>query len=270
MAANDIDEIGATSLMTAALRARETVRADRVCADPFAQAFVDAAGTGLPAAAGSFVDLMGAQAAIRTRFLDERLVEAGPRQVVLLACGMDTRAFRLDWAAGTTVFEVDRRAVLEFKDGVLAGLGARPRCARRVVPADLREDWVGALRAAGFAPDRPTAWLAEGLLYALDEHAADVVLDTLTAVSAPGSTLAFDHVEATPALRRALRELDPGLDALWRGGPTDPAAWLTRPGWTPRVRELADVAAPLGRRIPPEYTPGRPDSGHSWLVSATR
>ncbi len=269
MSATDIDEIGSTSLMTAALRARDTTRADRVCADPFAQAFVDAAGVRFPPAARSFLDLMGEQAAVRTRFLDEQIVQSGPQQVVLLASGMDTRAFRLDWPSGTTVFEVDRRAVLGFKDGVLSALAARPRCTRRVVATDLREDWVGALREAGFVPDRPTTWLAEGLLYALDGEAADVVLGTLTSVSVPGSTLAFDHVEATPALRRALRELDTGLDELWRGGPADPAMWLTRFGWTPRVRELADVAEPLGRHAPPEYTPGVRDSGHSWLVTAT-
>ncbi|WP_433781443.1 SAM-dependent methyltransferase [Actinomycetospora sp. CA-101289] len=271
-----MDQIGATSLMTAALRARETDRPDRICADPYAVSFIRAVGHGLPPHADGFVEHMAEQVAVRTRFLDDALLEAaagGRDQVVLVACGMDSRVFRLDWPAGgtteLTVFEVDQAPVLAFKDVVLAAAAATPHARRRTVGVDLRDDWVGALLTAGFDASRPAAWLTEGLLYALDEPAADTLLDRITTASAPGSTIAFDHLEASPSFRTALREIDPALDALWRGGPGDPGQWLSRHGWNPEVHELADIAADHGRSVHPSFDPGRADSTHNWLVTAT-
>ena len=166
-----MDDIGATSLMTAQLRAQEAERADRIVEDRWAAEFVAAAGGALPPGAEGFVEQMREQVAVRTRFLDDALLaatRAGCAQVVLLAAGMDSRAFRLDWPAGTTVFEVDQAGVLAFKDTVAGERGATARCERRAVAADLRENWTAELGAAGFDPARPTAWLVEGLLYSLD------------------------------------------------------------------------------------------------------
>jgi hypothetical protein len=104
---------------------------------------------------------------IRTRFFDDYLtaaIAARCHQVVLLAAGLDTRALRLAWPAGTRVFEIDLPGVLSFKDSVLAAQGAVPRCERIKVPADLCTDWTAALAEAGFDRSTPAAWLAEGLL----------------------------------------------------------------------------------------------------------
>src|SRR5262249_46030939 len=168
-----------TALGVAMVRARESRREDRLFDDPYAQAFVDAAPGAFPgehktgeelAAVGPMASLgavFHAHAVIRTRFFDDYLtaaVAAGCSQVVLLAAGLDTRAFRLAWPAGTRVFEVDLPDVLTFKDTVLAAQDAVARCARTTVPADLRADWTTALARAGFDRTGPAAWLAEGLL----------------------------------------------------------------------------------------------------------
>ena len=266
-----IDAIGRTSLAVAALRAEETRRPDALFADPYAARLLAAAGgpPDYPGDAAAFHAIMAGQVAVRTRFLDDALLDATANggQVVLVASGMDSRAQRLDWAAGTTVFELDQPAVLAFKNGVLP---APARCALRTVGVDLLGDWPAALSAAGFRPDEPAVWLVEGMLYALDESAADRLLADLSRLSAPGSTLAFDHVQRSPALHHALTALAPELDGLWRGGPGDPVAWLAGQGWRPDVRELAGVAARFGRSTHPAYDPAIPGHAHSWLATATR
>ncbi|HEY5437200.1 MAG TPA: class I SAM-dependent methyltransferase [Candidatus Limnocylindrales bacterium] len=99
--------------------------------------------------------------ATRTRFFDDWLhavaIEGGIRQVVLLAAGLDTRAYRLPWAAATTVFELDRPVVLAEKERTLDAAGAAPACDRRVVRADLAADWAAELLAAGLDRARPAA-----------------------------------------------------------------------------------------------------------------
>ncbi|CAM5741476.1 class I SAM-dependent methyltransferase [Mycolicibacterium aubagnense] len=135
--------------------------------------------------------------AVRTRFFDDYFVTAaagGIRQAVILASGLDSRAYRLPWPDGTVVYEIDQPDVIEFKTQTLAGLGAAPTAQRRAVAIDLREDWPAALRAAGFDPSRPTAWLAEGLLIYLPPEAQDTLFDTIHELSAPGSAVATEFV----------------------------------------------------------------------------
>jgi methyltransferase (TIGR00027 family) len=116
------------------------------------------------------------------------------RQAVILASGLDTRAYRLRWPAGTVVYEIDQPQVIAFKTDTLAGLGALPTAERRAIAIDLREDWPTALREGGFDVTQPTAWSAEGLLPYLPPEAQDRLFDNITALSAPGSRLATEHV----------------------------------------------------------------------------
>ncbi|NBE54102.1 SAM-dependent methyltransferase [Streptomyces sp. YC537] len=260
-----------------AIRAREHRRADRLFTDPYAQHFLDAAGAGIPAA-GTQTDatpelftLMADQVAVRTRFLDEELevaARAGATQTVLLACGMDARAFRLDWPSTTHLFELDFADTLAYRAAVLSEHGITAGCRRTEVPTDLREDWPSALRAAGFDPGLPTAWLMEGLLYALTSDAADLLLDRVTANSAPGSTVALDHQEDSDLLRGARAALSEELVDMWHGGPTDddPGRWLARHGWEPEVHALEEITARYGRPVPPPFDPLRPGAGRSWLA----
>ena len=143
--------------------------------------------------------------AVRTKYFDDYLlaaVDAGVRQVVILASGLDSRAYRLHWPAETVVYEVDQPKVIEFKTTTLAGIGAQPTAERRTVGIDLRYDWPTALRAAGLDAAAPTAWLAEGLLIYLPPEAQDRLFDNITAISVPGSTVATEYVPG-------LKDLDP-------------------------------------------------------------
>jgi methyltransferase (TIGR00027 family) len=137
------------------------------------------------------------QMTVRTRFFDDFFVnatEGGIRQAVILASGLDTRAYRLPWPAGTVVYEIDQPQVIEFKTTTLADLGADPTAERRTVSIDLREDWPQALRDSGFDTSKPSAWSAEGLLPYLPPEAQDRLFDNITALSAPGSQLATEHI----------------------------------------------------------------------------
>jgi methyltransferase (TIGR00027 family) len=267
----EIDMIGRTAFEVAALRAAEDHRADRLFADPYAAVFLEEAG--YPAtpqrAKQDFVAIMREQVAVRTRFLDEALTAAtaeGYRQVVLVASGMDSRAWRLDWPEGTELYELDQPEVLRFKADVMTA--ESPRCVTRAVSVDLREDWTTELVRAGFQPDRPTVWLVEGLLYSLDETAADRLLAMITSVSAQGSRLAFDHIENSPALVAALTRMNPDLAPLWQTGPSDPAAWLRRHGWQPDLHDVASLAREHGRRLHPDYDPAEGGTAHAWLGRA--
>jgi methyltransferase (TIGR00027 family) len=178
---------------------------------------------------------------------------------VLLAAGLDTRAFRLDWPTGTRLYELDLPDLLAVKERVLAGAGARAACDRTVVPSDLTNDWLPSLEAAGFDPSARTAWLVEGLLVYLTPPDAQRVLETVTAASATGSRLAFERGSGTTA---ATADDTSGVAGLWQGGVTDPVGWLGRHGWDPTVDGLAEVATRYGR------PPSRPTS--SGFVRAVR
>ncbi|MBU9763719.1 class I SAM-dependent methyltransferase [Mycobacterium sp. TNTM28] len=202
--------VGATATGVAASRALATKQPDPLIDDPYADALVRAVGVehSIRLADGEVCvegdpmldrQRMCEQIAVRTRFFDDffrAATEAGIRQAVILASGLDTRAYRLAWPAGTTVFEVDQPAVLEFKTRTLSGLDAEPAAALHTVPIDLRDDWPAALRANGFDPSAPTAWIAEGLLIYLPPEAQDRLFDNITALSAPGSRLATEHMDA--------------------------------------------------------------------------
>ena len=120
---------------------------------------------------------------------------------MILASGLDTRAYRLPWPADTVVFEIDQPEVIAFKSRTLAELGAEPTAERRTVAIDLREDWPSALQAAGFDPTQPTAWIAEGLLIYLPPDAQDRLFDDITALSAPGSRIATEHMDMATCRR---------------------------------------------------------------------
>jgi methyltransferase (TIGR00027 family) len=258
--------VSRTAIGVAALRAYESGRPDRLFDDPYAAAFFEAGRSALPDTSpegpqAGLGALFYPQVVIRTRFYDDQLLGAGCAQVVLLAAGLDTRAFRLAWPDGTRLFEVDLPEVLAFKDEVLAGQGAEPACARVVVPADLREDWATALRGAGFDPAVPSAWLAEGLLMYLTPEEAERLLTTVGELAAPGSRIAFEHRPGTPpgsliARAKAAAGGEHVTD-LWRGGLGGRAPeWLAAHGWEPSTVTRAELAAAYGRPSDDDATAG--------------
>ena len=158
--------------------------------------------------------------AARTRFFDDFFqdaTQAGIRQAVILASGLDARAYRLAWPADMTVFEIDQPEVIEFKTSTLAGLGAAPQTDLRTVAIDLRQDWPTALREAGLDKNRPTAWIAEGLFGYLPPAAQDALLENITALSAPGSRLACEAVPVRPEVdKEQARETMRKASVKWR------------------------------------------------------
>jgi methyltransferase (TIGR00027 family) len=203
--------VGVTATMVAAGRAMATKDPRGLINDPFAEPLVRAVGVDLftkmmdgeldldaienvsPTRMQAMTDGM----AVRTKYFDDYFIDAtatGVRQVVILASGLDSRAYRLPWPAGTVVYEIDQPQVIEFKTTTLAGIGAKPATTRRTIPVDLRADWPAALQAAGLDTAAPTAWLAEGLLIYLPPEAQDRLFDNITALSMPGSTIATEFV----------------------------------------------------------------------------
>lgn len=264
--------VSLTAVAVAAVRARESARPDALFDDPYAAALVAAYVRSDPASEGVLAaepGPMGAglagQIPVRTRFYDEWLLAADCPQLVLLAAGLDARAYRLPLPPTATVFEVDLPPVLAFKRAALAALPAattppaRPRCVRTEVAADLADPaWPQALRAAGFDPARRTAWLVEGLLSYLDAEQSAALLDVVGALSAPGSRLALGRGRrgrgsGDDAAKRPVE----GAAALWRGGLGSGAEeWLTDHGWTVRAHPLTATAAAYGRDLP-----AGPDAG---------
>jgi methyltransferase (TIGR00027 family) len=243
--------VSRTAVWLAALRAAESARPDRLFDDHLAAAFAEAAapGGGLslgPPGASEFL-------AIRIRFYDEFLRTAGARQVVLLAAGLDSRAFRLDWPPGVRLFEVDLPELFSFKESVLASQGAVARCGRTVVAADLREDWARPLLAAGFDRAEPTAWLAEGLLPYLTMAECDALLSTIGTLRTAGDRLALDHMSGAADERAAVRETAEtvrSMGASWKSTMDDPAGWLAGYGWQATTARVPELGERYGRPLP--------------------
>ncbi|TGD85435.1 SAM-dependent methyltransferase [Mycolicibacterium sp. CH28] len=290
--------VGATATLVAAARAAASREADPLIDDPFAEPLVRAVGVefftrlasgALPTPddqAAMGVSRMIDSMAVRTKFFDEFFLAgaagpatsgagaagpatsgagaAGPgvRQAVILASGLDARAYRLDWPDGMVVFEIDQPEVIAFKTETLAGYGAAPGCERRAVAVDLRDDWAGALRAAGFDPQAPTAWSAEGLLGYLPPEAQDRLLDAITELSAPGSRVAIDCVprssqEKQDESRKRMEATaehwrDQGLDLnfgdlVYLGDRNEPGAYLSSHGWQVGSASINELLSAGGR-----------------------
>jgi methyltransferase (TIGR00027 family) len=271
--------VGATATMVAAARAMASTAEDALIDDPFAEPLVRAVGVDFftrlvtgelrPEDLDSDSESVGMQRmtdnmAVRTKFFDEFFLgatEGGIRQAVILASGLDSRAYRLTWPAGTTVYEIDQPDVIEFKTRTLAELGAEPRAERRAVAMDLRYDWPSALIEAGFDPNQPTAWSAEGLLGYLPPDAQDRLLDTITELSAPGSRVAVesvpnvdpaDHEKAVERMQAASeRWREHGFDLdfaelVYLGDRNEAASYLGDHGWQLNRQNVKELFAANG------------------------
>ena len=285
--------VGMTATMVAAARAMATRTDKPLINDPFAEPLVRAVGVDLLArlASGELdpnelndvhdvqdgtsvsggsagaMSRMADNMAVRTKFFDEFFLDAtkaGIKQAVILASGLDSRAYRLTWPAGTVVYEIDQPQVIEFKTQTLAELGAAPTADRRVVAVDLRDDWPTALRTAGFDPALPTEWSAEGLLGYLPPEAQDRLLDTITELSAPGSRFATESARnIEPGDEEKMMERMQRIAERWRahgfdldmtglvyfGDRNEAAPYLAEHGWQLTASSVAELFAADG--LPP-------------------
>lgn len=271
--------VWATAVGVARVRAAETAREQPLFRDPLAAAFATAGGRGPGTPSPPAADEaerrrrlgVAFSIVVRTKFLDdllERAVASGVPQVVLLGAGMDSRAFRLDWPAGTRLFEVDTAEPLDFKESVLRQERAVPRCERITVRVDLREDWPPALAAAGHDPALPTVWIAEGLLIYLPEDAVQLLLERIGTLSAPGSRLGLT-LGSRGVVDRFGAGAAPGSAAsMWVSEmPDDPVGWLGGLGWAAETFTIRERAAAYGRPAP---APPHHDEGPGGLVAAVR
>lgn len=266
--------VGATATMVAAARALASKQAEPIINVPFADPLVRAVGIDLftrlldGEIEGADVDAdpefnlqrLVDVMAVRTRFFDDFFIDttaAGIHQAVILAAGLDSRLYRLPWAEGTVVYEVDQPGVVDFKSATLAKLGAHPVAERRTVPIDLREDWPNALRCSGFDDSKAAAWSAEGLLVYLPPDAQDRLFDNITALSAPGSKLATEYQPDGPPMlddrakamtsRWAQFGFDVDLSALVYPGERSPVTeYLAVRGWEVSTRTRAELFADAG------------------------
>jgi methyltransferase (TIGR00027 family) len=274
--------VGATATMVAAARAVATKADNPLINDQYAEPLVRAVGVDfLTRWAAGDIDIaevdsedstwklqqMPDAMAARTRFFDgffADATQAGIRQAVILASGLDARAYRLEWPAGMTVFEVDQPEVIAFKTRTLSELGANPTTDRRTVAIDLRNDWPTALVEAGFDKSQPTAWIAEGLLGYLPPEAQDRLLDNISELSADGSRLATEAIpDASGVDEEKVREMMRKATDKWRahgfdldfdelgyqGQRNDVAEYMDGLGWRSVGRPMSQLLADNG--LPP-------------------
>jgi methyltransferase (TIGR00027 family) len=275
--------VGATATMVAAARALATVDTDPLISDPFAAPLVRAVGIDFftrvvdgeispPPTNGDGgrpeLKQVTEALAVRTRFFDEFFTEAataGISQAVILAAGLDARAYRLAWPARSVIYEVDQPKVIEFKTQTMSRLGATPTAERRTVSIDLREDWPTALRHGGFDNTKPAAWSAEGLLMYLPPQAQDWLFDHITALSAPGSRLATEYypntgatmAERGQALNDQWANLGCDLDfsgLFYEGERNDVVDYLSDQGWQVTTRTRRELFGAYARAFPVDET----------------
>jgi methyltransferase (TIGR00027 family) len=295
----DITEsVGATALGVAAGRAAETNSANPLIVDPYAQLFLEAAGDGLwrvylsdqlPAELAEVdprfkerVQAMRDYTASRTLFFDEFFLSAaasGIRQAVILAAGLDARAWRLAWPDGCVVYEIDQPKVLAFKTETLASHDVEPRVTYVGVPIDLRQDWPNALRQAGFDPSLPTAWSAEGLLPYLTAEAQNLLFERIQSLSAPGSRVAVeaftnDFFSADSFARReeqmeryraaavklGREDVAQSSNLLYEEERTEVDDWLRGHGWDVTAVSADELMARNHRSVPADLEDATPQS----------
>jgi methyltransferase (TIGR00027 family) len=269
--------VGATATMVAAARALASTEADAIIDDPFAAPLVRAVGLdffirlidgevapGAEDGGERDLQLETDSIAVRTRFFDDFFLNAardGIRQSVILAAGLDVRAYRLAWPPGSAVYEVDQPKVVEFKTAAMANLGTAPTANRRTVAIDLRDDWPEALRRSGFDPTQPTSWSAEGLLMYLPPDAQDRLFDNLTELSAPGSKLATEyHGDSGRTMSQRAQQFnqrwanlgcDIDLSGLFFDGErSNVVDYLADRGWQVSTRPRREFFADYGRVFP--------------------
>ncbi len=287
--------VGSTALFVAAARALEAQRSEPLALDPYAEIFCRAAG-------GEWADVVdgtisgshGAQLldgdfgrhfisfqGARTKYFDAyfaRAAAAGVRQVVILAAGLDSRAYRLPWPDGTVIFELDQPKVLDFKRDVLAELGDAPRADRREVAVDLRDDWAAALAEAGFDPAAPTAWIAEGLLIYLPATAQGQLFEGIDALSSAGSWAAVEEGRPMPQQvfdAKRQEERDAGQEGtfftlIYNEQIAPAAEWFGSRGWQATATPLSGYLDGVGRPIPPDDPESGPMADANSMVTAVK
>ena len=266
--------IGMTAYWTAGVRGQESERDDRLFDDPWARTLAGEVGASWldQRLTGSTLPLV-----IRTRFFDDFLQRTAERnelrQMVLVAAGLDTRAYRLHWPQGMRIYELDQAAVLEYKTQVLQAVGAQPACSRQALAVDLTGAWSETLLCAGFDPQRPGGWLLEGLLFYLSNPQLTGLLEAISGLAAPGSWLGCDVINSTvlnSSYTRPWIEMQAQAGAPWIGTLDDPKSFLGALGWQVSLSQAGASDANYGRWTLPVLLVEAPELPHNWYVTACK
>ena len=270
--------LASTARWTAAVRAHESERPDRLFNDPWAALLAGIVGQDWLASMPAEVSTASQTSiVVRTKFFDDFLLrvttEHQVHQVVIVAAGMDTRAFRLAWPEGTRLFELDQPELLAQKEQLLASATVSPTCRRQTIGVDLREPWVEALCQAGFDPLQRSVWLLEGFFHYLPESSVLNLLDVVTTLSAAESWLGFDVVNrdmlTSPWIRSWVESLEKS-GVPWLSTMEEPEAVLAEREWTATVVQFGEESANFGRWPYPTAPRSVPGIPRSFLVTATR
>jgi len=170
-----IAHVSDTALMVAACRAHETKLEDAFVRDPVAARLAGERGRaildGMP-----YANVLRMGLAIRTRFVDELLLEAIAANhigtVLSVGCGLDTRPWRLDLPAKLRWVEIDFADMLDYKERMMSG--ETPHCRRERLIADVNDP---AQRRAMYEAvgTEVTLMITEGLLLYLPAATVDAL-----------------------------------------------------------------------------------------------
>ena len=266
----EITHVSDTALLVAACRALEYEAADGFVRDPFAARLAGERGMAILNASPR-PEMMRFGIAVRSRFLDELLLEAlAPGTIATVAsvgCGLDTRPWRLALSPGLRWIEVDFPDMLDFKEERMAGEPLH--CRRERLTADVNDpEQRRALYAA--IGSGPALMITEGLLMYLP----GATVDALAAECWQQSGVARWMIDATTTAFMKAVQVDPGQavrsvqasDAL---SGEEILETIYRNGWTTAARRsyVTDMAFAMeriqrmmGRRpLPKGPPPVQPD-----------
>ena len=188
----DINEIGATAFVIASIRSLEPEQPHQLFNDPYAQWFSNERALAAARQLDEAFPPSTTMVRFRTRYFNrfiERGIADGARQVILLGGGFDMRSHLFD-NAEVSFFEVDQKAVLQFKSAILErhGIQQSPSLLANYLQADVPSG----LADHGFDPDAPTLIVWEGNTMYLPPDSIMPFLNRL-ADAIPSFRIAFDY-----------------------------------------------------------------------------
>jgi len=267
-------DLGITARWAAAVRAAESNREDRLYNDPWAATLAGKEGAEWLASRQPSSTLT---MTLRTRYFDDFLLRVSGNdeisQIVLMAAGLDTRAFRLAWAEDTKLFELDQPEVLNYKDEILRSLGIQATCDRQVIQLDLTQPWNKVLAASGFDSQKPSCWLLEGFLFYLPNESITQIINDVTDLAVPGSWIGFDINNSdvlTSPYTQAWVDMQARIGAPWVGTLDDPESFLRTKGWQTTLTQAGQPDANYGRWTLPVIPTKLANMPHNWFVTAMK
>jgi len=196
--AKGIEGISATAFAVAAIRARETEKADGLLKDEFAKYFSEDILAKIPKEyTNLFYDRLIKIVVYRSLVSDtiiEDRINKNVRQIVNLGCGFDSKVYRLNLPPELKFYEIDVPAVLNYKSEVMHKINAKPKCQHYQIAMDLtnKDEWATQLLQNGFDKNLPTIFVLEGLVIYLNDDELRILFSLISNLSAKNSVVIGD------------------------------------------------------------------------------